>query len=339
MRILTLSEDRAVSDDLARIYAGAGHENIISCSQLDLARELCELHLPDLLVLGLSAARPHMEVLHGLHPWIVNQGYLPVLVLMDANEALLREEALRSGAREFMSRPLDPIEFIQRSQNLLEARLMHNQLAKANSGLEARVRERTRQLEEVQVEIVNRLGIATNLRDDQTGHHILRVGTTCEAIALELGIDADEAALIGLAARLHDVGKIGVPDEILLKPGALTDFEMTLMRRHTLIGGELLEAANAPVLVIAHTIALSHHEKWDGTGYPYGLAGDEIPLAGRICAVADVYDSLCHDRPYKNAWPEETAIAEIKRCSGSHFDPVIVDAFLNCCSVRIPSAA
>ena len=198
----------------------------------------------------------------------------------------------------------------------------------ANASLEQRIQERTTQIEAAQVEIVNRLGMACNLRDDQTGEHIIRVGDLSRDIAIEIGIPPAEAELIGFAARLHDIGKIGVSDDILLKPGKLTEAEMEVMRRHTTVGSELLAGADSRLLSIAQTIALTHHERWDGTGYPNGLRGEKIPLPGRLCAVADVFDSLSNDRPYKRAWPVSEAIQEIRRCRGTHFDPTIVDAFL-----------
>lgn len=203
-----------------------------------------------------------------------------------------------------------------------------NQLKNQNVLLEQRVRARTRELEEAGLEILHRLGVAAEFRDDETGQHVARVGHMARRIARVLGLPEEEVAMIGLAAPLHDVGKIGVADRILLKPGALTEEEFAAMKTHTRIGGGVLAGSHFAVLQLAEQIALAHHERWDGSGYPHGLCADAIPLAGRIVAVADVFDALTHERPYKQAWPVPDAIAMIRRASGQHFDPQVVDAFL-----------
>ena len=163
---------------------------------------------------------------------------------------------------------------------------------------------------------------------NEGGDHTRRVGELAGAVAERLGLTYDEVRLMRLAAPLHDIGKIGVPDEILLKPGRLTDEEFEQVKTHTTIGARMLAGGTAPLLVVAEQVARTHHERWDGTGYPAGLAGEEIPLAGRIVAIVDVFDALTHDRPYKNAWSVDDALAEIDRGSGTQFDPDVVDAFL-----------
>lgn len=198
----------------------------------------------------------------------------------------------------------------------------------ARERAEAEVRQRTADLEAAQLEVVNRLALASEYRDDNTGVHIERVGQMAGRIARALGWLEADAQLITTAARLHDVGKIGVPDSILLKPGALTASELAFMREHTLIGGEILAGGQSRLLRMAHEIALAHHERWDGGGYPRGLKGEAIPLSARIVAVADVLDALIHARPYKEAWPLETALGEIHSQSGSQFDPEVVQACL-----------
>jgi response regulator RpfG family c-di-GMP phosphodiesterase len=194
--------------------------------------------------------------------------------------------------------------------------------------LERRVRARTVELRETQLEIVQRLAQAAERRDEETGEHIDRIGRACAELGLDLGMSEGEAELLRHASAMHDVGKIGIPDRVLLKPGKLDAEEWELMKTHTLLGAEILGNSRSELLQLAETIALTHHERWDGSGYPHGLAGDEIPLPGRICAACDVFDALISSRPYKEAWTREDALAEIERGSGSHFDPRIAAAFL-----------
>jgi CHASE2 domain-containing sensor protein len=201
-------------------------------------------------------------------------------------------------------------------------------LAVRNEALDEAVRERTSELHETQLEIIHRLAAATDARDEETGLHLERIGRLCEALGLALGLSADEAVTLRYASLLHDVGKIAVPDAILTKPGKLTDEEWVVMRRHTTAGADMLAGSRAPIMQMAERIALTHHERWDGTGYPQGLVGEAIPLVGRICGVCDVFDALLSRRPYKEPWPLEDALDELRRSRGSHFDPAVVDAFL-----------
>ena len=189
--------------------------------------------------------------------------------------------------------------------------------------------QRTRALAEAQVEILRRLALAAEYRDDVTGHHAERVGVLSALISDAMGLEPEVVRLIRRAAPLHDVGKIGIPDAILMKPGPLSSAEFEVMKTHTTIGGRILSGSSFEVLQVARTIALSHHERWDGDGYTPGLAGEAIPLVGRIVAVADVFDSLCHERPYKPARPAREAIDIISHSSGTAFDPTVADAFLS----------
>ena len=179
---------------------------------------------------------------------------------------------------------------------------------------------------EARSEALQSLARAAEYRDDATGEHAKRVGRLSEEIARQMGMNDVKVEMIRLAAPLHDLGKIGIPDAILLRPGKLDEAEMAVIRRHPLIGAAILEEAKSPIMKMAREIALSHHEWWDGTGYPEGLKGEAIPLSARIVAVADVFDALTHDRLYKEAWTEAQAREEIDRHSGTHFDPIIVDA-------------
>ncbi len=202
------------------------------------------------------------------------------------------------------------------------------QLANSSKLLETKVAERTRELDDARAETLQRLARAGEYRDDETFQHTERVGAAAAEIAAQLGLDSEQVELIREAAPLHDIGKLAVPDGILLKPGPLADYEREVMQGHAEAGRRVLSGSGSPVLKMASVIAASHHERWDGMGYPAGLSGEAIPLVGRVVAVADVYDALTHDRPYKSAWPAERAIAEIKRAAGSHFDPRVVAAFL-----------
>jgi response regulator RpfG family c-di-GMP phosphodiesterase len=197
-----------------------------------------------------------------------------------------------------------------------------------NAELEDAVLARTRELEDAYLDVVRRLARAAELRDDDTGEHIERVGRLCELVALELGLPAARAQLLRQASVLHDVGKIGLPDQILRKPGRLTPEEIEVMRRHTLQGAELLKGSDSGLLQLAEVVARTHHERFDGTGYPLGTRGEDIPLEGRITAVCDVYDALVSERPYKHAWSPEDASAEIAAQRGRHFDPRVADALL-----------
>jgi PAS domain S-box-containing protein/putative nucleotidyltransferase with HDIG domain len=202
-----------------------------------------------------------------------------------------------------------------------------DQLADNAKALEKLVEERTRELDHARAETLRQLAIAAEYRDDETYQHTERVGHVASRLALELGLPAGQVTLLRHAAPLHDVGKLAIPDCILLKPGRLTPEEFDVMKTHAELGARLLSSGSSRVLQTAAVIAATHHERWDGAGYPKGLAGDAIPLVGRIVAVADVFDALTHDRPYKQAWPIERACAEIERSAGGQFDPRVVVAF------------
>ncbi len=201
-------------------------------------------------------------------------------------------------------------------------------VARDNELLERRVRQRTGELQETQLEVVNRLALAAELRDDETGRHIARIGILCERLALACGMPVAEAETLRHAAALHDVGKIGIPDEVLHKPGPFDDGERALMQTHTIVGAELLSDARSDLMRMAREIALTHHERWDGTGYPHGLEGERIPLVGRICAICDVFDALLSERPYKHPWPLTDVLDEMRAQSGRHFDPDLMEKFL-----------
>jgi HD-GYP domain-containing protein (c-di-GMP phosphodiesterase class II) len=213
------------------------------------------------------------------------------------------------------------------SAAFISERREHTRMAEYNELLEHRVRERTAQLRETQLEIVRRLGQAVESRDGDTGEHIERISRLCHRLALAIGLPEEQAELIGHASAMHDVGKIGIPDRILLKPGALEPDEWALMQSHTTIGAAILADSSSPLLQTAEAIARTHHERWDGAGYPAGLRGDAIPLEARICAICDVFDALLSARRYKPRWSLDEALAELELERGRRFDPALVDAF------------
>ena len=217
---------------------------------------------------------------------------------------------------------------LERSRHEAETYRLRTQVfEEANAMLEEKVLERTRELEEARIEVVMRLAVAAEYRDDHTGQHTTRVGCTSALIARALGVPDDQVETLRMAARLHDIGKIGIPDLIMLKPAKLSSEEFERIKTHTTIGAKILSGGKTPLLQMAETIALTHHERWDGQGYPHGLSGEHIPLLGRIVSVADVFDALTSERPYKHAWSATEAQAEIEAKSGTQFDPQVVAAF------------
>jgi response regulator RpfG family c-di-GMP phosphodiesterase len=327
-RILIVDDQEANVRLLQRILAGAGYAHLQTVRDSRKVVDLYGEFQPDLILLDL-----HMPYLDGLavmkllEPLIPVDAYLPILVLTADVVAETKQKALSTGAKDFLAKPFDAAEVLLRIHNLLETRFLYIALQHQNQTLEARVGERTRELEEAQVEMLERLARASESRDDDTGRHTQRVGDLSAALARAAGVPEEQCALIRRAAALHDIGKIGIPDGILLKPGKLTTDEFARMKTHTDIGGAILAGSRFPMLQLAEEIALYHHEKWDGTGY-YGVQGEEIPLAARIVTVADVFDVLTHARPYKEAWPIERALEEIENQSGRLFDPRLAALFL-----------
>jgi putative two-component system response regulator len=324
-RILVVDDQEPNVLLLEQLLKGSGFANVTSTTQSARALPMCAEYDPDLLLLDLQMPAPDgFEIMRSLEAQSLGPERLPILVLTADASSETKRRALSMGASDFVNKPFDLTEVFLRIRNLLLTRCLQQELRRHNLSLEERVRERTRQLEDAQVEIVDRLARAAEYRDDNTGEHARRVGRMAARIAEKLGLDKDFVEQIRRAAPLHDVGKLSLPDAILLKPGKLTQEEFDEMKQHTLAGAEILGRSRSRLLKLSEEIALTHHERWDGSGYPAGLAGEEIPISGRIVAVADVFDALVNDRPYKEAWPAPRALAEIRRLSGSHFDPNVV---------------
>lgn len=320
---------------LSAIFRSAGCTHIQGQSDSSRVFSSIREFKPDLLVLDLMMpVLSGFDVLRAL-PNLVGDEFLPVLIVTSDATETARETALSLGATDFITRPHQPFDVLLRARNLLQTRDLYLQLQGRNRELEAEVRARTLHLEEIQEElklaqldVIERLALAGEHHDDDTGAHTRRVAHTCRRIAQKLELPGEQIELVFRAAPLHDVGKIGVSDLILLKPGKLTDDEFNAMKKHCEIGAQLLSNGHSAFLQTARAIALNHHERWDGSGYPNHLSGSDIPLEGRIVAVADVFDALTNDRPYKQAWPEDEAKAEIEKQAGKQFDPQVVEAFL-----------
>jgi putative two-component system response regulator len=327
-RILVVDDEEANVALLERLLGMAGYRNVVSTTDPRNVRELLHEFRPDLILLDLLM--PHLDgfaVMELLASEVPVDSYLPVLVLTADATRETRRRALAGGAKDFLTKPLDVDEVLLRIANMLDIRYLHLQLLGEKEALEDRVQERTKELEDSYIDTFERLALAAEYRDDDTGQHTLRVGRMAALLAQELGLPTKDVELLTRAAGLHDVGKIGIPDDILLAPRKLTIEEFEVVKTHTVIGAKILAGSRSPLLSMAEEIAWSHHERWDGRGYG-GLAGEEIPLFGRITTVADVFDALTHKRPYKEAWPLDEAIAEISRQRGEQFDPRVVDAFV-----------
>jgi len=253
--------------------------------------------------------------------------YLSVLVLTAQQDMETRLRALECGAKDFVTKPFDRAEVINRIHNMLEIRYLYKERKRQAEMLEIKVKERTQQLEDTRLELIQRLGRAGEYRDNETGMHVIRMSKSCYCVALQAGLGEEMAEQILQASPMHDVGKIGISDDILLKPGKFEPDEWEIMKGHSLIGADIIGDHDHGIMKMAYVIALTHHEKWDGSGYPNGLKGDEIPIEGQITSVCDVFDALTSARPYKKAWSVEKAVEFINDGVGSQFSPDIVGYF------------
>lgn len=335
-KILVVDDDRSQTDYLSLVLRVAGYKQIQCINDSRGVLSACIEFDPDLILLDLLMPQPDgFHLLKLIHQRMGRKTYLPIFVLTAEASLETRRRALLGGASDFILKPFLSEEVCLRVHNLLHVRALQRELELHNSVLQREILSRTQELEnyqldlrEAQIEITLRLAKAAEHHDDNTGQHTQRVGMVCSLLAQSIGLTDDQVTLIRRAAPLHDVGKIGVPDTILLKPQSLTAGEREIMQRHCEIGADLLAGGNSELVKMAETIALTHHERWDGTGYPYNLQSDAIPIESRILAVADVFDALTHDRPYKGAWSVDKTVHEIRHNRGLHFDPLIVDAFM-----------
>lgn len=328
-KILIIDDEVASVQAITRVLTHAGITDVRGISDPLLAESEFIAFKPDLVLLDLRMpGRDGLQVLRQLVARIPRSSYLPIVILTGDSRTEPRQQALAMGAKDFLTKPFDMVEVILRINNLLETRALHQELAGQNRKLEERVTHRTRELEQTQLEVLQRLARAAEFRDDDTGHHTQRVAHTASTLARAAGLPEDEVQLITQAAPLHDVGKIAIPDAILLKPGKLTVDEFNVMKGHSVTGATILSGGSTPLIRMAENIARSHHERWSGGGYPDGLTQEAIPLPARIVALADVFDALTHARPYRPAWTIEATLAEIARLHTIQFDPRLVDVFL-----------
>lgn len=328
-RILIVDDDRANVELVEHILRPEGYGNLVGTTDPLAALDLCVRTPPDLLLLDLlMPGMDGFQLLERLRSDIPEFEYLPVLVLTSDDGREAKARALSGGAKDFLTKPLSAFELRLRVRNLLHTRFLQLALRDQNGRLEERVQERTRELQEAQNEILERLALAAEYHDDETGRHTRRVGQGSARLAKALGWPPDRVELIRRAAPLHDVGKIAIDHSLLLKGGRLSTAEFERIKTHVAVGHAIISGSRFPLLQMAAEIALYHHENWDGTGYQFGLQGEAIPLPARIVAVVDVFDSLTHRRPYKEAWSRERALAEIEREAGKKFDPEVVREFL-----------
>lgn len=327
-KILVINDDPCKCRLLTETLKSRGLSRCIHSASFDLAAAVRKRVRPDLILVDISGhpfkAVQTIACLRSKKP---REDFLPILAVEVEDEDEARETVIEAGATDYVLKPLSPCELALRARNLLRARMLQLQVTVQREELEQRVEERTIQIQDAYEEALYMLAKAGEYRDDDTGSHAQRVGDLAREVAFHMDLPLDQVARIGQAALLHDLGKIGIPDAILLKPGKLSPEELETMKRHAEIGAEILANSRSEIFRLAEIIALTHHERWDGTGY-LGMEGEAIPIVGRIVAVADVFDALVHARPYKPAWPTGQAIEEIKSLSGSAFDPKVVDAFL-----------
>ncbi len=314
--IVLIAAEPALGAVLDQVLGQAGL-GPIEHAEPERALEVVASTAPRLVLVDLEQPEGDgVDLLATLGPWIAGDPPLPVIAIAPQSASDARRRARAAGARDFLAKPIDPTELLARVENVLAA-----------AQLVAQGGTMTAEIEQSRLASLERLARLAEYRDDATYEHPQRVGRTSALLAKHLGLAPEIIASMWSAAQLHDVGKVGVPDRILLKPSRLTGAEFELMKSHTLIGAEILAGSLWPVLQLAEEIALSHHERWDGTGYPDGKTEDEIPMSGRVVIVADNFDALTHSRPYAAAWDPEKAAAEIRRQSGQHFDPEVVEAF------------
>lgn len=326
--ILIIDDDPSIAITLQRTLEVKGFKNIQCLNDPREVQDSFRKNPADIIVLDLRM--PHLngfEVIQNLHDEFTDL-VPPILILTAHIEKEYRYRALDMGAIDFITKPFDMNELLSKVRNLLDIQLAQKYMREQNLVLESLVQERTRELHHTRLQIVQRLGHAAEYRDNETGLHIIRISKICKLLGQASGMGEYESDLLLNASPMHDIGKIGIPDEILLKPASLNADEWEIMKNHSQIGANILSGDDSELLVMAHDIALYHHEKWDGSGYPHGLKGEEIPLVGRIGAIADIFDALASDRPYKKAWSIDKTIQYIKEASGSLFDPGLVENFM-----------
>lgn len=345
-RVLAVDDEPANVQLLEKVLRRAGYRRVQTATDPHVGLDQFVEDPPDILLLDL-----HMPGTDGFafmervtaSGGRGGDGFVPIVVLTGDDDPKVRLRALAAGAKDFVTKPFDTTEVLLRIANLLEMRFLHSRVREHNRTLEQQVWERTEHLwkavQDVEAardglrrsheETVRRLSIAAEFRDEETSQHIMRMSEYCLLLARRVGFDEEAGQRIRLASHMHDIGKIGIPDGILLKPGRFTSAERAIMERHAAIGHEILAGSESNLLQVAASIALHHHERVDGKGYPNRLAGTAIPVEGRIAAIADVFDALTTDRIYRKAFPVATAVTMLREGRGTQFDADLLDVFLD----------
>jgi putative two-component system response regulator len=333
--IMVVDDEPANVQLLLRALENEGFTSIKSTTDPREAVDMYQSFSPDLVLLDLRMPfLDGFQVMEKLKEF-EEGSYIPVLVLTAQSDDETQMRALNAGAKDFLGKPFNLTEVVCRIRNMLEVRLLHNKIKDHNKTLELEVKKRTAELVSANEklkrgneEVIKRLGRAAEYRDNETGNHVLRMSHFSMKLGEAVGMSEADCRTLLLASPMHDLGKIGIPDNILLKPARLNEEEWEIMKTHAAIGGEILSGGTEELITMAEVIALTHQEKWDGSGYPNGLQGKDIPLVGRITAICDVFDALTSERPYKKAWSIEETVNLMKSESGKHFDPELIPLFL-----------
>lgn len=326
-KILIVDDNPVNVAIIEKILRQGGYHRIDSTIDPGAVRALYRNNRYDLIALDI-----HMPVWNGFD--VMEQlradnpdDYIPVLVLTSDNTIETHHRCLASGAKDFISKPFKKEEVLLRVRNILEVRLLHNQIMQERDRLEEKVLQRTEQLYTTQLKLIDSLAKTAEYRETQTGSHVSRMSQYVTIVARELGLSSEECELLQQASPMHDLGKIAIPDQVLLKSGNLDDAEWETIKSHAEVGARILSGHDSKLMQVAAAIARTHHERWDGSGYPVGLKGEEIPLFSRIVSVCDVFDALTSERPYRESWKVSKALNYLRDNSGSQFDPKVVNVF------------
>ena len=327
MKVVIIDDNEMNVALLKNLVARALHEEPVCFLESAEALEWCRINEPDLVLVDYMMPAP--DGLEWIEQFRKMEGRaeIPVIMITALNEKDIRYKALQTGANDFLNKPVDTTEFLARAKNMLALRKWQKELSNRAEWLAAEVRKATADILAREREVILHLTKAAEYRSPETGSHIIRVAMYSREIAKHLGLTDEEQELILNATPMHDIGKVGTPDLVLHKGDRLDEDEYAIMKEHTVMGYEILQSSDSKLLQFAAQIALTHHEKFDGTGYPRGLKGDEIPLISRICTLSDIFDALTTERIYKPAWTVEQALAEIDSQNGTTLDPKIVEAF------------
>ncbi|KHE91440.1 MAG: response regulator [Candidatus Scalindua rubra] len=340
-KILVVDDEVKMCELLKRFLEMKKH-NVITANCGEEALKKVKVEKPDLILLDIKMpGMDGLEVARHIRRG-AEYGDIPIIMVTALSSRDDRIRAVEVGANDFIAKPVDMTEVLVRTASLLKMKHAQDAVKSYQAGLELKIAERTADLQkslnetvkakqkiyEAYLDTLHRLTVAAEYKDEDTAEHIKRMSSYCTIIARSLHMPQEEIDLLYHVSAMHDIGKIGTPDSVLLKPGKLTPDEWTIMKQHTVFGAKILDNSPSELLQLGKVIAITHHEKWDGSGYPSGLAGEDIPLWGRICAVSDVFDALTSERPYKKAFSNKDALSIMKEGRGNHFEPQLIDLFM-----------